>query len=134
MEVKVKRTYLTGELHKYVLLFSFHNGNNSVVSGWKLDIFIPHNFTVSSEGVDEHSVVNIENNRYRKFQVSSTETLLLGESVDLINPGRAKLEYEIDNDIYYSARDIETKIIWSFYSSSEPPITGELEWENMQQY
>lgn len=134
VEAKVKRTYITGELHKYVLLFNFHNGNKNVVSGWRLDIFIPHKFAVSTGAVEEHMDEVIEDNRYRKFQVTSSEGLYLGESCELTDPEFAKIEYDVDSGIYHSARDIETKIIWRFYSSSEPPITGELAWEELQQF
>ena len=134
VEAKVKRSYTTGDLHKYLLLITFHNSNNNVVSGWKLDIFIPLKFVVTTEEVDEHMDEVIEGNRYRKFQVTSTETLYLGESCELTDPEFVKIEYDIDYDIYYSVRDTETKIIWRFYSSSEPPNIGELSWEEIQQF
>lgn len=57
VEAKVKRTYTTSELHKYVLLFNRHNGNKNVVSGWKLDIFIPCIFEVATGEVEEHPEV-----------------------------------------------------------------------------
>lgn len=133
-DAKVKRTYTTGELHKYLLLITFHNGNNNIVSGWKLDIFIPLKLVVSTEGVEEHTDEEIEGNRYRKFQVTSTKTLYLGESCKLTDSEFVKIEYGIDSDIYYSARDVETKIIWRFYSSLEPPIIGELAWDEIQQF
>lgn len=134
VEAKVKGTYITGELHKYLLLFTFYNGNKNVVSGWKLDIFIPLRFVVSTGDVDEHMNEVIKGSRYRKFQVTSTEPIYLGESRDLTDTEFVKIEYDIDSDIYYSAREIETKIIWRFYSSSEPPISGELVWEKLQQF
>jgi hypothetical protein len=134
IEIKVKRTYITGELHKYALQFEFHNGNKNVVSGWKLDIFIPHQFCVSTGEVEEHLEEVIENKRYRKFQVTGSEKLFLGESTELTDPEWTKIEYEVDHDIYCSARESETKIIWRFYSDSEPPVTGELTWDEMQHF
>jgi hypothetical protein len=132
--VKVKRTYTTGDLHKYVLLFNFHNGNKNVVSGWKLEIFIPYAFEVATGDIEEHLDVHIEGRHYRKYQVTNSEMLYLGESLELTDPVWAKIEYNINHDIYHSARNEEVKIIWHFYSSSEPPIKGELLWEDMQQF
>lgn len=134
VEAKVKRTYTRSELHKYVLLFNFHNGNKNVVSGWKLDIFIPYVFEVTTGEVEEHLDVHLEGKHYRKFQVSSSEKLYLGESQELTDPVWAMIEYNIDHDIYYSARTQEMKVLWSFYSSSEPPIRGELSWDEIQQF
>jgi len=134
VEAKVKRTYTSPELHKYAILFNFHNGNKNVVSGWKLDIFVPHEFQVNTGEVEEHMDVVIEGIRHRKFQASSTETLYLGESCVVTDPECAKIEYSIDHEIYYSAKGDETKILWHFYSSAEPPIKGELNWEEIQQF
>lgn len=134
IESRTKRTYTSSELHKYVLLFNFHNGNKHVISGWKLDIFIPSQFEVSTSEVEEHLDEIIDGRRYAKFQTRSTETLYLGESCELTDPEWAKVEYSIDHNIYYSARTEETKIIWRFYSSAEPPIKGELSWDELQQF
>lgn len=134
VEVKVKRTYTSQELHKYIVLFSFHNGNKTVVEGWKLDIFIPYLFKAYTGEVEEHMDVMIDGKRYKKFQVQSTETLYLGESCEATDQEWAKLEYDIDSDIFYAAREQELKILWSFYSSAEPPIKGELAWEKIQQF
>lgn len=131
---KVKRTFTTSDLHKYALLFSFHNGNKQVVSGWKLDVFIPYSIEVATGEVEEHLDIHIENTHYRKFQVTSTEAIYLGESQELTDLEWTKVEYNIDNEIYYSARTQEVKIIWAFYSTSEPPIKGELPWEELQQF
>ena len=130
----VKRIYTTSELHKYVLLFDFHNGNKNVVSGWKLDIFIPYVFEVTTGEVEEHMDVNIEGKHYRKFQVSGSENIYLGESHELTDSDWAKIEYKIYHNIFYSARAEDMKIIWIFYSSSEPPIKGELSWKELQQF
>lgn len=134
IEANIKRTYTSSILHKYVLLFSFHNGNKHVVSGWKLEIFIPAQFTVSTGEVEEHLEKIIDGKRYNKFQCTGTEALYLGESHDLTDPEWAKVEYFIDNETYHSARVEETKVIWHFYSSAEPPIKGELLWVELQQF
>ena len=134
VEASIKRTYNTGELHKYVLLVDFYNGNMTVVSGWKLDIFIPFRFVVSVGEVEEHPDVNIDGIRYKKFQVNSSSILYLGESCKLTDPERVKIEYDIDHNIYFFERNSETKILYRFYSSAEPPISGELSWEEIQEF
>lgn len=134
VEVKVKRTYLTSALHKYILLLTFHNGNKNVVSGWKLDISIPYPFEVSTSEFERHPDALIEGKKYKKYQTSGSETLYLGESAELTDSEWVRIEYEIDHDIYYSAREEDFKIIWCLYSSSEPPIKGEITWEQLQQF
>ena len=134
IETGVKRTYTSQELHRYAVLFSFHNGNKNVVSGWKLNVFIPWRLYVVTGEVEEHMDVVIEGARYRKFQVSNSEMLYLGESCELTDSEWAKIEYSIDDNIYFSAGDFRPRILWHFYSSAEPPIKGELVWEDMQQF
>jgi len=134
IEAKVKRTYTSGELHKYVLLFKFHNSNKNVVSGWKLNVFMPYQFNVSTGEVEQHLEEVIDNQCYRKFQVTGSEKLFLSESIELTDPEWAKIEYDVNQAIYDSSREFETKIIWRFYSDSYPPITGELAWDEIQQF
>ncbi|TBU94006.1 HNH endonuclease [Phytopseudomonas dryadis] len=134
IEGRVKRIYTSRDLHKYVLLFSFHNGNKQVLSGWKLDILIPSQWKVSVGEVERYPDVLVEGRRYAKFQVASTRILYLGETCELTDLEWSKLEYSIDHDMYYAARADEVKVIWHFYSSAEPPVKGELLWEDLQQF
>jgi len=134
VEARIKRTYTSQDLHKYVVLINFHNGNKNVVIGWKLKLFIPYRFKTTTGEVEEHSETLIDGNRYKTFQVQNTEKLYLGESCEVTDQEWAKLEYDIDHDTYYAARSEELKILWEFYSNSEPPIKGELAWEKIQQF
>lgn len=134
VETKIKRTYTSQKLHKYVVLFRFHNGTKAVIEGWKLDVFIPLPFKTYTGEVEKHMNTIIDGNNYKKFQVQSTEVLYLGESHEITDQEWAKIEYEIDDEIFYAARQQEFKILWKFYSSAEPPITGELAWEEIQQF
>ncbi|MEZ5592645.1 MAG: HNH endonuclease [Gammaproteobacteria bacterium] len=83
VEVKVKRTYTTSDLHKYILLFTFHNGNENAVSGWKLDVLVPYLFKVSTVEFDTYHDVNVDGKRYNKLQTAGSDVLYLGESVEL---------------------------------------------------
>lgn len=134
VEVRAHRTYTSSDLHQYVLLFDFHNGNKNVVTGWKLDVFLPRAFTVKTGEVDELLETEIDGVKYRKFQVTGNETLYLGESCELTDPEWAVIRYDIDWDIYDSARRGNPRIPWIFYSSSEPPIKGELQWDEIQEF
>ena len=78
--------------------------------------------------------VIISDLHYKKFQVTSTETIYLGESIELTDPEWNKIIYHVDHDIYFSKGINQTKIIWHFYSSSEPPIKGDIVWEEMQSF
>lgn len=134
IDVQIKRKYLSSDLHKYILFFNFHNGNKKVISGWKLEIFIPHQIGVSTVGVKEISKEIIDDMLYRKFQIERTDPIYLGESCELTDMQWCKIEYDINSDIYYSARTKEIKVIWSFYSREEPPIKGYIPWEELQQF
>ncbi|OHY71218.1 HNH endonuclease [Marinobacter sp. AC-23] len=134
IEAKVKRTYTSSELHKYVLIFNFHNGSKNTVSGWKLDVFFPSRLDVSIQDVEQYGDVNINGRRFKKFQVEGTEVVYLGESRELTDPTWTKLEYNIDHDIYFSASATEMKVLWTFYSNTEPPLRGELLWDELQEF
>lgn len=132
VESQVKQTYTTADLHKYALLFDYHNNNKSIVSGWRLAIFIPYKVPVFVEDLEKHLTEEIDGIHYRKFQIRGTEPVNLGESTEITDLQLRKIEYEINQDVYVSAKANDLKIIWHFYSSSEPPIAGEIEWDEMQ--
>lgn len=134
VEVTSKRIYTSSDLHKYALLFNFYNGNKQVVSGWKLDVFIPHRFEVVTEEVEQHLDVHLDDLHYNKFQITGRESIYLGESHELTNLEWAKIQYSIDNTIFSLAKREKMKIIWKFYSNAEPPIFGEISWEDLQQF
>ena len=136
VEARVQRTLNTAELHKYVLLFTFRNGNKHVVQGWRLDIFLPEYFSVTQGEGCEELEETIDGVVYRKFHFSGGQShpIYLGESVELTDPEFECLEYAVDDELHDAAHGTTFKILWRFYSSVEPPVLGELNWEEIQQF
>jgi hypothetical protein len=131
---KIDRIRTSSDLHTYRLILSLRNGNKDVISDWNLDIYLPSQFEVSTEGVGESTDAEVANLRYQKFHIDSHKRLLLGQEHQLTNERLPRLEYNVNSDIFYKARDGKFKIMWHFYSDVEPAIQDEILWEEMQQY
>lgn len=134
INVQVKRTLCTSDLHKYVPLFTFRNGNANIVFSWKLEIFLPTSFEVSDGEGYEEMEADFDGVRYRKFRFSHGGAIYLGEERQLTDNDFERLEYNITHELYFAARTEQFKILWRFYSDSAPPIRGELPWEEIQSF
>lgn len=131
---KIKRVLTSAELHKYKLLVRVVNGNEHVMSSWKLDIFVPCDITVETLDIDQHVDVEIDKVRYQKYQVIGSEKIHLGEEREILDLDWATLEYHIDDHIYNMSRNKEIKILWVFYSDIDPPKKGIIEWGELQEF
>lgn len=130
----IKRVFTTSELHKYKLLMIIANGNQNVISGWKLDIFIPSVIEVRTMDLVQHEDVNIDGAQYKKYQTSGTKKVFLGERYELLDLELVVLEYDIDYRVYDLSQYNELKIQWAFYTDVEPVRKGVVDWEEMQEF
>ncbi|MFT2092156.1 HNH endonuclease [Paraglaciecola sp. 2405UD69-4] len=129
-----KRIFTAQDLHKHKLLISIINGNEKVISNWKLDILIPEAIEVINSKIKLIDNIEQEHLRYKKFQVKGVESIFPGEEFKVLDLDKTTLEYHIDYRIYNMRDDFQLKIIWAFYSDAESAIKGELDWDSIQQF
>jgi len=134
IQVQIKQIHDSSDLHTYKLLMSLANGNQHVISDWKLEIFIPSIIKVRAQEMDQHIDVDIGGVPYQKFQTLSCDKIFPDEERELVDRDRTLLEYDIDNKIYSMTRSNELNISWVFYTDIEPARKGEIVWEEMQKF
>lgn len=134
LQVDIKEVHISQELHTYKLLMKFVNGNQHVISEWKLDIFIPSVIEVRREDIDQYEDTDIDGELYQRYHVSGFEKIFLGEEQEILDQKWVALEYDIDDKIYNLARNNKLNIRWAFYSDVEPARKGVVTWEEMQHF
>src|SRR5262245_9432548 len=99
IEVKWKRTFLSGDLHTHNLLVQLQNGSNTSIAQWKFQCsipsFIPHKVT----GMTRLADTQIAGVRYLVYEMTGGP-VLPGEPIELIGTGAATLEYQMTREVY----------------------------------
>jgi len=134
IQTEIKRTYLSGELHTYKLLVKIINGNENVISGWKLEVSIPSAIKTRAINTAKCEKTYLNDIPCKKYLFNGTDKVLLGDEIELLNLSSTVLEYDIDQELYFSERRSSLNIEWCFYSDVEPVKTGTIVWEDMQEF
>jgi hypothetical protein len=133
IEVKWKRTFLSGDLHTHNLLVQLHNGCDTSIERWKFQCSVPCFIPLKATGMTRLADTQIAGVRYLVHEVTGGP-VLPGEPVELIGTGQATLEYQMTHEVYYASSGRNWVIAWRFFSSESPPIEGSRAWDEMHQF
>lgn len=124
--VSFKNILITGDLHKYSLLFGLTLNTPPAKTGFLARLYIPSFVSVPAHR-DFTEIKSIERDKvkYTEFSFDSKQKVYPGDTVEIVAPeGRAQLEYQFNHNIWYKVDEGNYCLMWEIYFNDQMPVKG----------
>jgi hypothetical protein len=124
--IAYKKIIQSQELHRYSLVFDIKLNTPPSITGYKLILLWPEIIRINNSNnlILKRSLV-VNSLRYIEFNVEDNVKIYPGERVGIISPeGKSLLEYDFDNNIFYTVHSRDVFLFWQLFIHDQMPIEG----------
>ena len=134
--IAYKKILLDQKLHRYSLIFDIKLNAPPSITGYKLVILWPEFIRINKS----HNLIVKRNllkdsMRYIEFNIEDNILIYPGERVEIVSPeGKSLLEYEFDNNIFYTVHSKDIFLFWQLLIHDQMPMEGKKNFRELNFY